>query len=135
MNSKLIDCKILRKTSTFSASFFKILILLIGISFNGCKESDTLGGNLLPADDQSQFKSSGKFNLTTFTIKEDSIKSDDLSSSLLGSYVDPVFGKTNASFLTQFVASSNQLDFGSNPIADSIVLSMTYSGYYGKVDK
>jgi hypothetical protein len=135
MNSKLIDCKILRKTSTFSASFFKILILLIGISFNACKESDTLGGNLLPADDQSQFKSSGKFNLTTFTIKEDSLKSDDLSSSLLGSYVDPVFGKTTASFLTQFVASSNQLDFGSNPIADSIILSMTYSGYYGKVDK
>jgi hypothetical protein len=115
MNSKLIDCKILRKTSTFSASFFKILILLIGISFNGCKESDTLGGNLLPADDQSQFKSSGKFNLTTFTIKEDSLKSDDLSSSLLGSYVDPVFGKSTRVFSHSICGQLQSIRFWFKP--------------------
>lgn len=135
MNSNLFKCTFLRKTSSFSASFFSILLLFIAICFNACKESDTLGGNLLPATDQSQFKSSSKFNLTTFTVKEDSIKSDDLSNSLLGSYVDPVFGKSSASFISQFVSSTNQLDFGVNPIADSIVLSMTYSGYYGKINK
>jgi hypothetical protein len=109
---------------------------LISISsFNACKESDTLGGNLLPPTDQSQFEASSKFGLTSFTVKEDSIKSDDLSISLLGSYVDPIFGKSTASLITQFVSSSNQINFGSNPVADSIVLSMTYSGYYGKINK
>lgn len=127
----------MRKKLSFSASFFKSLLFLlaVGIAFNSCKESDTLGGNLLPAGDQSLFKTSSKFNLTTFTVKEDSIKSDDLSLSLLGSYVDPIFGKSTASLITQFVSSTNQLDFGSNPIADSVVLSMTYSGYYGKINK
>lgn len=135
MNSNLLKCIFLRKTQSFSASFFNALILLIGICFNACKESDTLGGNLLPSADQSLFKTSSKFNLTAFTIKEDSIKSDDLSISLLGSYVDPVFGKSTASMISQFVSSTNQIDFGTNPIADSIVLTMTYSGYYGKINK
>jgi len=127
----------MRKTIRFSASFFKLLfiLLLFAVGLNACKESDTLGGNLLPATDQSQFKLSAKFNLTSFTVKEDSIKSDDLSFSLLGSYVDPIFGKSTASFITQFVSTSNQLDFGPNAIADSVVLSMTYSGYYGKINK
>ncbi len=137
MNYNLFDYNNLRKTTSFSASFFKLLVVLlsIGIGFNSCKESDTLGGNLLPASDQSQFKVSSKFNLTTFTVKEDSINSDDLSLSLLGSYVDPVFGKSTASLITQFVSSTNQLDFGSNPVADSVVLSLTYNGYYGKINK
>jgi hypothetical protein len=125
----------MRKASSFSASFFKVLLVLISISFNACKESDTLGGNLLPSTDQSKFATNSKFGLSTFTVKEDSIKSDDLSLSLLGSYVDPVFGKSTASLITQFVSSSNQINFGTNPVADSIVLSMTYSGYYGKLNK
>lgn len=127
----------MRKTFRFSASFFNLTLFLLfaTLGLNSCKESDTLGGNLLPSSDQSQFKTSSKFNLTTFTIKEDSIKSDDLSISLIGSYVDPIFGKSTASFITEFVSSTNQLDFGSNPIADSIILTMTYSSYYGKVNK
>jgi hypothetical protein len=138
MNSNnLFDVNIMRKAFLFSASFFKLnlIVISLGICLNSCKESDTLGGNLLPASDQSQFKVSSKFNLTTFTIKEDSIKSDDLSVSLLGSYVDPIFGKSTASLITQFISSTNQLDFGPNPIADSVVLSLTYSGYYGKINK
>ena len=119
MNSNFFNDNTMRKTLSFSASFFKLTLFLlsIGTLFNSCKESDTLGGNLLPPGDQSLFKTSSKFNLTTFTVKEDSIKSDDLSLSLLGSYVDPVFGKSTASLITQFVSSTNQLDFGSNPIA------------------
>jgi hypothetical protein len=109
--------------------------LFITFSVYSCKESDTLGGNLLPDSDQSPFKGTSKFNITAFTVKEDSIKSDDLTYSLLGSYVDPVFGKSSASFITQFISGSNQLDFGVNPIADSIVLSMAYHSYYGKVNK
>ncbi|MCC6252492.1 MAG: DUF4270 domain-containing protein [Bacteroidia bacterium] len=105
------------------------------IVLGSCKEKDTLGGNLLPKSDQSVFNDNSALKLVTFTVKEDSVKSDELSNSLLGSYVDPIFGKSTASFISQFFASTNQLDFGSNPIADSVVLSMTYNGYYGKVNK
>lgn len=125
----------MRVVSGLSASICNLLLLFFCFSFISCKENDSLGGNLLPKADQSEFVASNKFKLTAFTVKEDSIKSDDLSFSLLGSYVDPVFGKSTASFLTQFLSSTNQPDFGSNPIADSIVLTMTYSGYYGKINK
>lgn len=137
MNYNLFNYNNLRKTTLFFASFLRLLVVLLstGVCFNSCKESDTLGGNLLPSGDQSQFKASSKFNLTTFSVKEDSIKSDDLSLSLLGSYVDPIFGKSTASLITQFVSSTNQLDFGANPVADSVVLSLTYNGYYGKINK
>ncbi len=129
--------KYLRKTILFSVSFFNAAfgIFLISLLLGSCKESDTLGRNLIPNSDKSQFKSSSKFNLLTFAFREDSVKSDEVSINLLGSYVDPVFGKSSSSFITQFVSSSNQLDFGPNPIADSMVLSLTYSGYYGKIDK
>lgn len=123
----------LRKFLPVSAPL--LLVLAVSLFISACKESDTLGGNLLPNGDQSQFKTSSKFNLISFSVKEDSVKSDDLSLSLFGSYVDPVFGKSTASFLTQFVSSSNQLNFGLNPVIDSVVLSMNYAGYYGKIDK
>lgn len=134
MNSYQFKWSLLRKLVPFAAPVFLLLIAL-SLILSACKESDTLGGNLLPNGDQSQFITGSNFNLVTFSVKEDSVKSDDLSLSLFGSYVDPVFGKSSASFLTQFVSSSNQLNFGLNPIIDSVVLSMSYAGYYGKIDK
>ncbi|HRG59631.1 MAG TPA: DUF4270 domain-containing protein [Bacteroidia bacterium] len=133
MNLYLLNRPFLRKFLPISVPL--LLVLAVSLFISACKESDTLGGNLLPNGDQSQFKTSSKFNLISFSVKEDSVKSDDLSLSLFGSYVDPVFGKSSASFLTQFVSSSNQLNFGLNPLIDSVVLSMNYAGYYGKIDK
>lgn len=121
----------LRKTNWFSAYFF----ILVIVSLSACKESDTLGGDLLPVSDRSPFSASSKFTFSAHALKEDSIKTDEVSYNLLGSYVDPVFGKSSASFITQFVSTTSQVDFGTNPQADSMVLSLTYQGYYGSINK
>ena len=69
------------------------------------------------------------FILTTESV--DSLRSDEPSSLLLGSIDDPIFGENISSFLTQISLSQSNIDLGSNPIVDSVVLSYSYSGYYG----
>ena len=50
----------------------------------------------------------------------------------MGSYHDPVFGTSTAGFYVQFRLSENNVSFGTNPVVDSIVLSLEYDGgYYG----
>jgi len=76
-------------------------------------------------------------NVTEFTgldkypFLPDSITTDERSKLLLGSYVDPVFGKVKAHFLAQFLLNSFNADFGNNPVADSVKLRFKCVGYYG----
>ena len=56
-----------------------------------------------PAIDQNQLLNgitTDTFDLITYTINEDSAVTDNMANVLLGSYVDPKFGKVSASFYT-----------------------------------
>lgn len=78
--------------------------------------------------------------LITKTVKTDSIRTDAIitrvisTDVLIGTYIDPVFGKTSVSFYTQLRLNTNNPQFGSNPQIDSVILSLMYddSSYYGK---
>ena len=61
---------------------------------------------------------------------EDSIRSDEVSSQLLGSINDPVFGKHEANIFTQTVLEGIP-SFGTVTQADSMVLVLAYRSYYG----
>jgi hypothetical protein len=54
---------------------------------------------------------------------------------ILGEIDDQEFGLAKASFLTQVLLTENNTDLGANPIVDSVVLSYTYSGYYGDLEE
>lgn len=69
-----IKCQSLQIVLPFSATICNLLLLLFCVGFSSCKESNTLGGNLLPKGDQSEYIASSKFNLTAFTVKEDYYK-------------------------------------------------------------
>jgi hypothetical protein len=71
------------------------------------------------------------FSFHTYSRTLDSIRSDETSRSILGSYYDPVFGITTASVYTAFSLSNTYHDFGTGAVADSIHLIMAYNGYYG----
>ena len=73
------------------------------------------------------------FNLITYTINEDSAITDNAPNVLLGSYIDPKFGKVNASFYTEFRLKSLNPNFGDigTIVVDSCVLALQYVGYYG----
>ena len=117
----------------------KILILffVITIILSACDESSELGLEVQPNSDKieifnnflTQTGQLPSFALTTESV--DSLRSDEPSSLLLGSIDDPIFGENISSFLTQISLSQSNIDLGSNPIVDSVVLSYSYSGYYG----
>ena len=66
-----------------------------------------------------------------FSIREDSLRTDESALSMLGSMYDPVFGKTTGSIYTQLALSTLGQDFGTNPVCDSMKLFLLYNGYYG----
>jgi hypothetical protein len=71
--------------------------------------------------------------VSTFTVLEDTLRSDELAINVLGSMADPVFGKTHASLYTEFTLPVNNLTFGDAPALDSIVLALHLSGSYGNI--
>ena len=53
----------------------------------------------------------------------------------LGEIHDPIFGLNSAGFYTQLLLTENNIDLGTNPIVDSVILSYTYSGSYGDISQ
>lgn len=111
------------------------LMLITMALFSSCNEPDIIGLEVLPANDKLNISYNDTFPVIAYSIKEDSIRSDKTVLNLLGNYNDPVFGRTAAGFYTQIRLSSNNVDFGTSPVADSLVLTLAYKGYYGKLRK
>ncbi|HNY02951.1 MAG TPA: DUF4270 domain-containing protein [Bacteroidales bacterium] len=105
-------------------------LILMGIS--SCKKDPyQIGFDLLPPGDTLHVKSTDTLTVEAFSVLQDSIRSDKTSTLLLGSVMDPIFGQTTAGFYSQVRLSSESADFGTNPVLDSLVLMLTYSGHYG----
>lgn len=119
-----------RKGLVLSATFLFSLFLIAS-----CKKKDSfIGQNSI---NQNDLLSSGGieiYDLTTFTILEDSIISDNPAFGIIGSYNDPVFGVVNSEIYTQFRLSGLNPSFGitSDIIIDSFVLGLEYVGFYGE---
>jgi hypothetical protein len=101
------------------------------IIFAGCNQSNDLGMELLPSTDLIEVKSVVlKESFSSFTHREDSIKTDEQIASLLGSFNDPIFGNSTINYAAQFRLKSFP-DFGTNAEVDSIKLFLYYQGIYG----
>ncbi len=111
-------------------------LLLIGlfaliIALSGCEERSDFGMEILPKEDLITIKNIViKDDVSSFTFREDSIRTDEAANSLLGSFYDPVFGITNIDFATQFRLQSFP-GYGEEPQADSIKLFLYYRLIYG----
>lgn len=115
--------------------FFVVLFFFV---FHSCDESSQLGLEVQPSSDKieifannfSQSDSLPAFIISTESV--DSLRSDETSSLLLGKInFDPFFGENIGSFVTQIALSESNIDLGLNPIVDSVVMSYSYTGYYG----
>lgn len=116
-----------RKAVLLSAIFF--------IAFQSCKKD----GELYPDFNQDTLETSvtDTLTLTTELVRDDSIQTDFAGLNLLGLYNDPVFGKSSASFYSQITLSGVNINFGTNPVLDSAVLTLKYespTGYYGNLN-
>ena len=117
----------------------KLIIYFSILFFFACDEPGDLGLEIQPNSDKieifdsslSQSDSDSYFLLTTQTV--DSLRSDEPSSLLLGRINDPVFGENTALFATMLSLTQSNIDLGNNPSVDSVVMSYSYSGYYGDI--
>ncbi len=106
--------------------------LLIAMLFQSCKKDDNLGLDLirLPGD-MFGYEYTDTSTLLTWSMMEDSLLTSGVYLHLLGSYADPVFGHVTSGIYTQTLLSTNNVNFGSSPQGDSLVLTLQYQGYYG----
>lgn len=118
-----------RESILFFAAFF-----CLSTFFVGCKKyKNPTGQNVLPSGTLLHSGGVDTFQIKTYSVHEDDIVTKDPSLNILGSYVDPVFGKVEASFYTQLTLSGFSPNFGNlNELTiDSAVMAFVYGGYYG----
>lgn len=108
-------------------------ILLLSVVVWGCQKGDqTLGVNLLPGVKIYETRyHQEKSTITTAIFTDTKIRVDRPVYNLLGSFNDPVFGRTDASFAAQYRISIFNPDYTASSSLDSIVLRMTYKKMYG----
>lgn len=107
-------------------------LLFLFISFiTSCNKNEELGLNIQPLEDIMGVNFIDTIPLIAYTVHEDSIRTDEVTYNLIGSYADPIFGLTNAGAYTQFKLTTTAVSFGNNPVCDSVVLSLAYQGFYG----
>jgi len=107
-------------------------ILLFSVIVWGCQKGDqSLGVNLLPGVKILDTRyHQDKSSITTSILTDTKIRVDGSLNNLLGSFNDPVFGRTDASFAAQFRIPGNPV-FKVTAQLDSIILRMYYQKHYG----
>ena len=111
-----------------------LIVILLGLTLIACRKKDNLVGKELLNSNQNLYGvTTDTFYLSTSSILEDSMITDNVSNVVLGQYKDPVFGDFNASFYTQIRITGTNPDFGNvnEIVIDSFVLGLKYAGYYG----
>ncbi|MFM8432967.1 MAG: DUF4270 domain-containing protein [Bacteroidota bacterium] len=109
---------------------FLLFITLTASCFTACKDPDELGLEVLPGSDQLNLKSTDTITILTRTVREDTLRSDELSTQLVGSYIDPDFGIAEAVAYSQVLLQGTP-NFSAHAVTDSLVLRLFYKGYYG----
>ncbi len=120
-----------RKAILLSACFVLTLSFL-----PGCKKtSSPYGSEVLSVEDLLASGGKDTFQLKTYSVLEDTLNTDNQNFATLGAYHDPKLGIVNASFYTQFtISGAINMEASPAPVIDSVVLSLNYGGYYGKLD-
>lgn len=109
-----------------------LFFFLIAFSF-ACNKTDQVGLGVAPESDKPGVRFNNSYRVGAYTQREDSLRTDEPAFNLLGTYVDPLFGKSEAAFASQFRLSTHNVNFGPSPTLDSLILSLSYVGYYGDV--
>jgi hypothetical protein len=118
----------------------KFFIAFAVVVLSSCKKESELGIGIQPAEDIIGLYTTDTTTLYTYTVREDSLRTDETPTIVLGNCNDPGgFGTTNAGVYSQFSIPNNlnNINFlGSSctgqVILDSAVLMLSYDyDYYG----
>lgn len=106
--------------------------IIVSLLFTNCKKGDdSLGKNLIPGSSvvySRDYTESG--TIKSFTFTDDKIRVDRPTFDYIGSFNDPLFGRTDGAFAAQYRLTANP-DFDSTATLDSLILRLTYKRLYG----
>ena len=106
------------------------LVLLTCIFLSACNnENSNIGYDML--DNLVGTEYTDTITLQAFSVLEDSINTSGTVANILGHISDPVFGNSSAGIFTQLSLGGAAVNFGNNPVIDSVVLTLQISTYYG----
>lgn len=111
----------------FSRIVIKILPLCILLALGSCEEPEEIGLDLVDDENKIDILPS-EVGLKAYTQPGDSVPTNFGSRNILGYHNHPVFGSTRASIHAEFNLGYDSVKFGNNPILDSVVLELYYSG-------
>ena len=106
----------------------------LALTLECTKPTTDIGLGLQPASELLDVVVIDTVTVELATLREDSLRTDRLSTGLVGSVYVPRFGQVHASLATQLRLSATDLNFGENPVADSLFLQLRYTGdFYGRL--
>jgi len=120
------------KNRYIEASTLVWVLTIVSFLVAGCDEGDeSLGKNLIPGSFSVFSRNHTETaSIQSFTYTDDKIRVDHPGYNYVGSFNDPLFGRTDGSFAAQFRLASNP-DYDPTATLDSLVLRLTYKRIYG----
>lgn len=119
------------KRIVLNASIIAGLVLGLAACDN---ELNTIGSDILGADQLNDRIKMQEFDVVAFNELLGPVQTNNFSSMPLGSYNDPIYGRTDYSFVTQLSLPSSAPSFGDSPVLDSVVLSIPYYSRVIEID-
>ena len=109
---------------------FSKLVLLLGLFFACQNEESIIGENIVINSNNEVFLFPDSLKeIEIYSAIEDSLQAQS-SIGLLGSYIDPISGQTNASFSFQITLPNNEMEFDANNVNFS-KLTLPVSDFFG----
>lgn len=108
-----------------------LFIFVSLIAFSSCQKTDSVGLDINP-NDTINSKYIEDYNISTVTVREDSVLAYGQPQYPAGSITDPVLGNTDAALAMGISLPSTTLSFGATTSLDSGVLVLKYGkGFFG----
>lgn len=127
-----ISSKILSRRIPVWTKFFTALLILF---FASCKKESDVGIDIQPEEDLIGLYTTDTLTLRTTTVREDSLRTDETPTVVIGTIDDQLFGVSRCGVFSQFSVPQNQtnIDFAAlGAVLDSAVLMISYQyDFYG----
>ena len=104
------------------------LLMIFALLGGGCENDPAeIGIDIQPDSDKLNVFSTDTISVFAHSVYVDSVRTDETSRTMIGSYFDPVFGVSTSSLNLQLLLSSAAVELGDSPVLDSMVMSLEYS--------
>lgn len=117
--------KMMSKMKRFALNASVIAGVILGLA--ACdNELNTIGSDILGADQLNDRIKKQDFDVVAFNEVLGPVQTNNFGSMPLGSYTDPVYGRTDYSFVSQLDLPTSNPSFGIDPVLDSVVINLPY---------